>query len=110
MSPEKPAPCHSADIRISSRIIKPSLKIKEITEVKAFQSTIQSHIGFDAQLLTNLIGESHVDIIHPIAFSASSDHEIIYLVKAMKKKKPDANQQFKQAMKEEIKAYEESGH
>jgi len=76
-------------------------------EAKAFQSTIQSHIGFEAQLLTNLIEELDIDKIHPIAFSASTDPDILYLYGAMKK--PDANK-FKQAMEEEIQAHEENGH
>jgi hypothetical protein len=106
-SPEKSAPCDALDIRRSSRIIKPSLKIKKIMEAKAFQSTKQSHIGFDAQLLTDLIGESDIDIIHPIDISASSDPEIVYLHKAMEL---PVSYQFKQSKKEEIQAHEENGH
>jgi hypothetical protein len=64
-------------------------------------------MGFEAQLLLNVLEELDIDKFHPIAFAASSDPDILYLHEAMKQ--PDANH-FIQAMEEEIRAHEDNDH
>jgi hypothetical protein len=52
---EQQVPSNLPDVRRSSRIRNPSLKLREIMDATALQSTIQVHVGFEAQLLLNVL-------------------------------------------------------
>jgi hypothetical protein len=101
---EQSALSNMQEIRRFSRTRKPSLKLRDIMDARAIQRTIQIHVGFEAHLLFNVIEELDIEKVHPIAFAASSDPDILYLHEAMKQ--PDANH-FIQAMEEEIRAHED---
>ena len=76
-------------------------------EASALQSTVQAHVGFEAQLLFNILEELDIDKVHSIASAASSDPDVLYLHEAMRQ--PDVNH-FIQAMEEEIRAHEDNYH
>ena len=64
-------------------------------------------MAFEVPVVTKTLEELDIDLVHPIAFAASSDPDTLYLHEAMKQ--PDADQ-FIKAMAEEIQAHEDNHH